>query len=284
MPLMKNENPTFPVSPSALKALFLAARPKTWIASISPVLIGAKLAPEVDFRIFFHTLFFALFIQIGTNFANDYFDFIKGADAKRKGPKRATQEGWILPSTMLQITMATFTLALLMALPLMMQVGIWSFPLALLCVACGIFYTGGPKPLGYLGLGELFVFPFFGPKAVGGTYFLQTGALHPAIIIAGIAPGLFSCALLIANNLRDAETDRQANTWTLVARFGTTFGKLEYLFAAFLACLTPCFLFFFFDYSSSFLFASLLLPFFFTFSLPSTALGFALYTFLFCLA
>src|SRR4029077_8495079 len=110
------------------------------------------------------------------NFANDYFDFINGADtSERIGPKRAVSAGWIDPGTMLIAALFTFALALCLALPLMLKIGLWSFAVAALCVLCGILYTGGPKPLGYLGLGEILVLIFYGPVAVMGTYFLQTG-------------------------------------------------------------------------------------------------------------
>lgn len=257
---MKNENLTLLVFPSAPKAYFLASRPKTWIASISPVLIGATMAPKVNFTVLTLTLLFSLCIQIGTNFANDYFDFIKGADARRNGPKRATQEGWVQAPAMLRASLITFTLGLIAAIPLMMVVGLWSLFLALACVTFGILYTGGPKPLGYQGLGEFLVLPFFGPTAVCGTYFLQTGSLDLSVFIAGLAPGFLSCAILIANNLRDEETDRSANKWTLVARFGKTFGKWEYTFNVVAASFVPFLYVFFCGKPIAFLSASLVLP------------------------
>jgi 1,4-dihydroxy-2-naphthoate octaprenyltransferase len=240
MPLLKNGNPTMPASPSALKAFFLASRPKTWIASISPVLIGTTMAPQKDLKLFFLTLIFSLFIQIGTNFANDYFDFINGADTVlRNGPKRATQQGWISPNAMLRGTALVFILAILAAIPLMVTAGLWSIALAALCVAFGILYTGGPKPLGYLGLGEILVFIFFGPIATMGTFFLQTQTITMPLFIASLAPGLLSCSILVANNLRDEKTDRVAGKNTLVVRFGKTFGSWEYTLTLLGALLVP---------------------------------------------
>lgn len=240
----KSENPTSLDSPSAVKSYFLASRPKTWIASISPVLIGVSMAPDINPLLLALTLLFSLLIQIGTNFANDYFDFVKGADTtERIGPARATQQGWITPGAMLRATWAVFGLCLLIALPLMLKAGTWSFPIAALCIAFGIMYTGGPKPLGYLGLGEVLVLIFFGPVAVCGSYYLQSGAFHLPVLIASFGPGLLSCAILIANNLRDEKTDRNANKRTLVVRFGRTFGAMEYT----IALLIPAVILFYFS-------------------------------------
>ena len=240
MPSMKSESPITRASPSVPKIFFLASRPKTWIASLSPVVIGCAMAQEVRLPIFFLTLLFSLLIQIGTNYANDYFDFIKGADTPfRNGPKRATQEGWIVPKTMWLSALGVFGCALLAAIPLMIIAGPWSLVLALICIAFGILYTGGPKPLGYLGLGESLVFLFFGPVATCGSYFLQTGTLTAAVFIASLAPGFLSCSILIANNLRDEHTDRLANKRTLIVRFGRTFGRWEYISSLLAAAIVP---------------------------------------------
>ena len=123
-----------------------------------------------------------------------------------------------------------FVAALFFALPLMIDVGLWSFALAAVCVLFGVLYTGGPKPLGYAGLGELLVLFFFGPVAVMGAYFLQTKEISGSIFIASLAPGFLSAAILMANNLRDEKTDRNANKKTLVVRFGAPFGQWTYVF------------------------------------------------------
>lgn len=257
---IKKESPITPASPSVLKSFFFASRPKTWIASVSPVLIGSALALQtvsLDGRIFFLTLLFSLFIQIGTNFANDYFDYLNGADTElRKGPKRATQEGWISPLAMRNATCAVFALAFFVALPLMLRAGFWSFGVAALCIAFGILYTGGPKPLGYLGLGELFVLIFFGPVAVWGSYFLQTGCTNAQVLIASLAPALLSTAILIANNLRDEISDRAAGKNTLVVRFGRRFGCWEYWMSLLGTFLVPPALVFYFGAPLSILIAS----------------------------
>lgn len=259
MPSTKSESPISHASPSALKAYFLASRPKTWIASISPVLIGTALSEKLDGTIFLLTLLFSLFIQIGTNYANDYFDFVKGADSKlRNGPKRATQEGWIAPKQMYKATLFVFGLALIAAFPLMIQVGLWSFFLASLCVAFGILYTGGPKPLGYLGMGEILVALFFGPVATCGTYFLQMGQVTLPVFIASLAPGLLSCSILVANNLRDEKSDRVAHKKTLIVRFGKTFGSWEYTLTILVAGAVPLLLTFFLP--ARIAFAALIVP------------------------
>lgn len=186
------------------------------------------------------TLLFALLIQIGTNFANDAFDFLKGADTdERKGPPRAVQQGWISVQGMFWATALVFGAALVAALPLIALMGVWAFALSLLCVAFGVLYTGGPKPLGYLGLGEVLVLIFFGPVATCGTYYAQTLQFHPSVLLASLAPGLLSCSLIVANNLRDWETDRKANKRTLIVRFGQTFGRWEYVSCIELASLVP---------------------------------------------
>lgn len=230
---MKNGSPISLDSPNALKSYLLATRPKTWSASLSPVLIGAVIAARevpIQWGIFLLTMLFCLLIQIGTNYANDYFDFVNGADtSERKGPKRTVQQGWIAPRSMLIATGFVFGAALLIALPLMMKTGLWSFVVAALCVLLGTLYTGGPKPLGYLGLGEVLVLIFFGPVACLGTYFLQTGEVTSAAFLASLAPGLLSSAIILANNLRDERTDRIANKKTLVVRFGASFGQWLYV-------------------------------------------------------
>lgn len=247
---MKNGNPISLDSQNALrtylKSFFLAARPKTLTAGLCPVLIGGALAARVApiaWGAFVLTALFSLFIQIGTNYANDYFDFMKGADtAERKGPKRAVSQGWISPRSMKIATGLAFAAAFAVALPLMVRTGLWSFGLAALCILFGVIYTGGPKPLGYAGLGELLVLIFFGPVAVMGTYFLQTGTLDWAVFIASLAPGFLSSAILMANNLRDERTDRIASKKTLVVRFGSSFGRWTYFAFILGAFLVPVFL------------------------------------------
>lgn len=219
------------------------ARPKTLIASVSPVLLGTVIAYDAgafNFWVFLATLLFALCVQIGTNFANDYIDFVKGADtSERKGPRRLVQAGLVSVQKMRMVTAGIFALAGLLGIYLM-TVGGWQIgALALLAIIFGYLYTGGPYPLGYLGLGDLFVLIFFGPVAVAGTTYLQTETLSSLAIITGFAPGLLSTALLAMNNLRDVEQDRKANKKTLPVRFGVTFGKWETVVCLLVPCLIP---------------------------------------------
>jgi 1,4-dihydroxy-2-naphthoate octaprenyltransferase len=228
----------------ALAIWMQAARPKTLVASFSPVIIGtacALRAGSFDFLTFLFTLLTALGIQIGTNFANDYFDFMKGADTKnRKGPVRVTQAGLVKPETMKLAVFLAFALTALSSGYLILQGG---WPIALLAslsILLGFAYTAGPLPLAYLGLGDLFVLLFFGPIATAGTAFLQTHTLSTTALLAGIGPGLISTAILTVNNLRDIDEDRLAGKRTLVVRLGKKFGQWEYCAAIVLAAILPC--------------------------------------------
>jgi 1,4-dihydroxy-2-naphthoate octaprenyltransferase len=171
----------------------------------------------------------ALLIQIGTNFANDVFDFKKGADTtERLGPLRVTQAGLLSPGQVLTGMWLTFGLAAVIGLYLV-AIGGWPIVvIGLLAIASGIAYTGGPFPLGYNGLGDLFVFIFFGLVAVCGTYYVQAGTLSPAAIWAAVPLGLLATSILVVNNLRDIETDRAAGKKTMAVRFGMRGAQFEY--------------------------------------------------------
>jgi len=171
-----------------------------------------------------------LLIQIGTNLANDYFDHAKGTDtAQRLGPTRVTQAGLASPSALLYAMTLTFMAACIPGLYIVLRGG-WVFVvIGLLSIFSGILYTAGPWPLGYLGLGDLFVFVFFGLIAVGGTFYVQALALPREAVWAGAATGLFSVAILTVNNLRDVDQDRKGGKRTLAVRFGRRFAKGEYL-------------------------------------------------------
>ncbi|HPO15426.1 MAG TPA: 1,4-dihydroxy-2-naphthoate polyprenyltransferase [Candidatus Hydrogenedentes bacterium] len=221
------------------KIWFLAARPKTLPAGIAPVLIGTAMA--IEDRVFHApsavgALLGAILIQIGTNYANDYFDFVKGTDnSDRLGPARATQQGWVTPRQMMVAAILVFALAFGIGLYLIYRGGVPILIIGLLSILCGVLYTGGPYPLGYLGLGEVFVLIFFGPVAVAGTYYVQAQQMYWAPIVAGLAPGLFSVAILTVNNLRDIEGDRLSGKKTLAVRFGVSFARYEYLLSIILA-------------------------------------------------
>ena len=221
----------------------LAIRPKTLPAAIAPVLMGTAMAFKdgglhVVSAIF--CLFAALFIQIGTNLANDYYDFKKGADAvDRIGPTRVTQAGLIPPGLVRSACFLSFFLAGVCSIYLISRGGWPLVIIAVLSILSGFFYTAGPFPLGYLGLGEVFVFIFFGPVAVAGTYYVQALDLNAAIIVAGLGPGFLSAAILAINNLRDIDSDRRSGKKTLAVSFGRSFAMNEFLFFIFCATLTP---------------------------------------------
>lgn len=226
-----------------ISALLLASRPKTLAASISPVLIGSTFAwkeGRLDPILFFLVVFFAILIQIGTNFANDYFDFVKGADTdKRRGDARAMQKGLLTKAEMKGAIFIVFFATLLLTLVPILQGSFFLTILAILSILFGIFYTGGPKPLGYLGLGDILVLLFFGPIASLGSYYVHTQSIQLTPILAGLGPGFLAVALLTANNLRDVQEDREVGKRTLVVRFGKAFGKTEYLFCIAMAFIIP---------------------------------------------
>ena len=234
-------------SKSKLKIWFESFRPKTLTASVAPVFIGTAMASDdgsFDTVIMALTFAAALLIQIGTNLANDYYDFIKGADTEtRIGPTRATQAGLVTPSQIKFAFMLTFALAAACGLYLVYVGGIPILAIGLVSIICGILYTAGPVPLAYYGLADIFVLVFFGPVAVGGTYYLQTHTINSYVLLAGLAPGLFSVAILTVNNFRDIETDKVANKKTLAVRFGPKFAIAEYIAAIFAACMVPAIIF-----------------------------------------
>lgn len=171
----------------------------------------------------------AICIQIGTNFYNDLADFEKGADTEdRKGPTRVTQAGWVSPQGMKAATILVFGLAVLAGAYLMWRGGVPIVIIGILSIISGVMYTAGKYSLAYLGLGDLFVLVFFGPVAVGGTYYVQALSINSTVLIAGIAPGLLAVAILLVNNIRDQEEDRLAGKKTIVVRFGRTFGLVCY--------------------------------------------------------
>ena len=224
---------------SFFKSVFIAIRPKTLSASIAPVLVGSAIAfnsSQFNMRIFFLTIFSAIFIQIGTNFANDVYDFINGADNdERVGPTRAVQANLISVNVMKYLTIIAFSLSIICGLPLVVKGGYPILLIGIISIISGYAYTGGPYPLGYNGLGDIFVFIFFGPIAVCGTFFLQLGYVSIESLISGIIMGCLSVTLLCINNIRDVDTDSNVGKRTIAVRFGVMFVK--YLFISlFLIC------------------------------------------------
>ncbi len=225
----------------------LAARPKTLWASVAPVLVGTAMAYGDGLHHWpsaFIALVCAVLIQIGTNFANDYFDYQKGADtAQRQGPLRLTQAGLVTPQTMKRATALVFLMACIGALSLIIRGGLPVILIGALFILSGILYTGGPFPYGYHRLGDLICLVFFGPVAVGGTYYVQALEIHPLVVVAGLGPGLLITAILTVNNLRDIEDDRKAGKRTLAVCFGKTFTRWEYTLLVVLGASIPVLLY-----------------------------------------
>lgn len=209
-----------------------AARPATLPAAVVPVLVGTAAAYH-DGRqrwLPFAAAFMAsLLIQIGTNLANDVFDFERGADASgRLGPPRVTQTGLASPGQVRLATVLAFGAAAAIGLYLV-AVGGWPvLVIGVLAIASGIAYTGGPWPLGYHGLGDLFVFVFFGLVAVAGTYYVQARELAPSPLVASIPVACTVTAILVVNNLRDIETDGRTGKRTLAVRLGARWTRIQY--------------------------------------------------------
>lgn len=209
-----------------------AARPKTLPAAVVPVLVATALAHSVGsahWPAAVVCLVFGLLVQIGTNFANDYFDFVQGADTPaRTGPRRAVAAGLVAPATMWRATWVVLTLAFVVGLLLVAVRGWILLPVGIASILCAIAYTGGPYPLGYHGWGDVFVFVFFGLVAVGATFHVQAGYLAPDALTCGAAVGLLAANILVANNYRDAATDARAGKRTLVVRFGRRFAVWQF--------------------------------------------------------
>ena len=218
---------------SARSAWWLAMRPATLTASAAPVLVGTGAA-WADGRFAagpaLAALLGASLLQIGANFANDVFDFERGADnADRLGPQRATQQGWISAAQMKRAMWLAFAGATAVGLYLTWVAGWPVLALGVLSIAAAYLYTGGPKPYGYLGLGDLSVFLFFGPGAVAGTYYVQALEVSPLALLASLPIGALATAILVVNNLRDIETDARANKRTLAVRIGDKPTRTYYL-------------------------------------------------------
>jgi 1,4-dihydroxy-2-naphthoate polyprenyltransferase len=231
----------------SLRIWIEAARLRTLPAAIIPVMIGTALAKAHGHEHYGKggiCLLFALLVQIGTNFANDYFDFMKGADtAARVGPRRAVAAGLISPKTMLLATALVLFAAFLVGLLLVKEGGWMLLPIGVVSIVCAIAYTGGPFPLGYNGLGDLFVFIFFGLVAVDTTFFVQAGHIATDVTSCAAAIGLLAANILVANNYRDMETDAVAGKKTLVVRFGRKFAVWQYALSVTFALLCPAGLF-----------------------------------------
>jgi len=219
------------------QAWLLAIRPKTLIGAIMPVLIGCAVATcelrgtgaEFLWLPALLCLSVACFLQIAANLVNDLFDYLKGADREdRLGPDRAFAQGWITPQSMKWGIVAVTLVACLAGLPLVFYSGWWLVIVGALCVLFAYLYTAGPYPLAYHGWGDLLVLLFFGLVPVGLTAYIQTGAWSWDIVQAGLSCGLVIDTMLMINNFRDRDTDRQSGKRTIVVRWGAAFGRWGY--------------------------------------------------------
>ena len=210
----------------------MAARPRTLSAAVSPVLVGTAIAHRMGAMrplAALLALFAALLIQVGTNFANDYSDFKHGADANRVGPTRVTQSGLVAPRTVKLAAWLAFGLSGILGIALAALSGWPILAIGAASVAAGWLYTGGPWPLGYHGLGDLFVLVFFGLVATCGTVYAQALAIPTEAWLAGTAVGSIATAILVVNNLRDRETDAKVGKNTLAVKLGAKASRVQYV-------------------------------------------------------
>lgn len=249
---------------SRMRVWVQASRPRTLTAAITPVVVGTALAVRANVfnpPLALAALVAAVLIQIGANLANDLYDFKKGADtAERQGPQRVTSAGLLAPRTVEIGMWLTFGLAAVFGLYLVYAGGWQILAIGVASILAGIAYTGGPLPLGYIGLGDPLVFIFFGLVAVGGTYFLQAHALAPQVFWAASAVGALTTNILVVNNVRDADTDRASGKRTLAVLLGRDTARAEYAALVLFAYATPFILWLVFNMSPWVLLPLLSLP------------------------
>jgi 1,4-dihydroxy-2-naphthoate octaprenyltransferase len=222
---------------SSIRIWIMAARVRTLPAAVAPVLVGTALsATERDLRVggFIAALIGAIFIQVGTNLSNDYSDARRGADAEdRLGPVRVTAGGLVPPRQVLVATYVSFGVAVLCGVYLVYLAGPILLAIGAASILAGVLYTGGPRPYGYEGLGEVFVFLFFGIVAVTGSYYVQAEEVTWEAFVLAVPVGLLASSILVVNNVRDLESDRRAGKRTLAVRLGrerarTLYGLMVY--------------------------------------------------------
>ena len=239
------------VKTSKFQSWILASRPKTLLAAVVPVVIGSALAFNIgkfSFTAALVALMCSILIQVATNFVNDLYDHLHGADTEeRVGPQRALATGLISVSEMKSGIILTFASAFLLGLYLV-YIGGWIILLVgVLSIIAGIAYTAGPYPLAYNGLGDYFVFIFFGVVGTVGTFYVQANQLHPLAFFASIPVGALITNILVVNNYRDIEQDRAASKFTLAVKYGEAFARYQYTFLMAVSYLVPITSYFIFD-------------------------------------
>ena len=246
------------------KILVLAGRPKTLPAAVSPVLIGTSIAyydNKLNFIAALVALICSVLIQIGTNFVNDLYDHLKGSDSEeRVGPERALAAGMISVNDMKRVIYITFGVTFFLGLYLVYIAGLPILLVGIFSIASGYAYTAGPYPLAYNGLGDIFVFLFFGVVAVVGTYYVQALQLTELIFVASIPAGTLITNILVVNNYRDIEEDRKNNKNTLAVKFGEQFSRMQYLVQLLIAYAVPVFVFIKYEISWAVLLPLITLP------------------------
>ena len=238
---------------SKLNYWILASRPKTLLAAVVPVMVGSALA--ISMKKFFLpysiiALLCSMLIQIGTNFTNDLYDYLKGSDTiQRKGPRRVLASGLISVKEMKLAIILVFGLTFLLGLYLVFSVGILILWVGIFSIFAGIIYTAGPFPLAYNGLGDVFVFIFFGIIGTMGTFYLHTKEISFIAFLLSIPVGALITNILVVNNFRDVEEDRAANKRTLAVILGITFSRWQFILLILISYITSFVLYFYYDYS-----------------------------------
>lgn len=249
------------ISKNSINAWLLASRPKTLPAAAAPVFVGTAVAYSSDSQNLLAAsiaLICSLLIQIGTNFVNDLYDFLKGTDDEnRVGPTRALAAGWITQAQMKLAIYLTFGTTFILGLLLVYHAGWIILLIGILSLISGYAYTAGPLPLAYNGLGDIFVFIFFGIIATVGTYYVQSLHFSEFALLASIPVGLLITNILVVNNYRDAEEDKKKNKKTLTVKLGKPFARFQYSASLLISYVVPIYIFYTFDVS-----IYILLPFF----------------------
>jgi 1,4-dihydroxy-2-naphthoate octaprenyltransferase len=238
---------------SKLNSWLLASRPKTLLAAVVPVMVGSALAISMN-KFFLPysivALLCSVLIQIGTNFTNDLYDYLKGSDTlKRKGPRRVLASGLISVKEMKLAIILVFGLTFLLGLYLVYSAGLLILWIGIISIFSGIIYTAGPFPLAYNGLGDVFVFIFFGIVGTMGTYYLHTQEISVIALLVSIPVGALITNILVVNNYRDIEEDREANKKTLAVILGRTFSRWQFIFFILASYVTSAVLHFYYTYN-----------------------------------
>jgi 1,4-dihydroxy-2-naphthoate polyprenyltransferase len=238
---------------SKIKSWIIAARPRTLPAAVVPVIVGSAAAYSDNKFILlnaFIALICSLLIQIGTNFTNDLYDYIKGADnEKRKGPLRVIVNGLITVNEMKAGIIVVFLTAFILGLYLVYMGGIFVLLIGIASIFAGVAYTAGPYPLAYNGLGDLFVFMFFGVVGTVGTYYVQAHSLSYLPFLCSIPVGALITNILVVNNYRDIDEDKAVNKQTLAVKFGRAFTRYQFIFLLVLSFTIPLVLYLGFEFS-----------------------------------